>query len=344
MGRETRNISLDIAKGIGIILVVLGHTKGPEEMMNYIYCFHMPLFFIISGYLFNYEKWKNKFDAFIYNRVERLMIPYFMTTLFFFYPFWLFLGRNFGEGKNLNISPWKEFIGIFYGSAVDHYMDFNTPLWFLPCLFIGEIIFFFGLNLIKSTNVRCATFLVISSIGAFIGHFYAMPWSIDVAMVVQIFFFFGYILKYKKIHINYVIGISSLLIMLLVVYCQGGVDTATRHYNNIILYYIGGISGTLFILWCCKLIAKIRYISKVLSYFGVQSMSVFMWHNLGFKWASICFVYGMGIQLSLAHENFFIIYTLIAILVSLLILQIKNKIQSVLIKKGYVKLACLISW
>jgi len=323
---------------------VLGHTKGPAEMINFIYCFHMPLFFIVSGYLFNHEKWKNKFDDFFKSRVDRLIIPYFVTALLFFYPFWFFLGRHFGEMKSLYIPPWKDFVGIFYGSAVDHYMDFNGPLWFLPCLFLGEIIFFFGLKYIKSINMKLVIFLIISLIGVMIGSYYALPWSMDIAMVMQIFFLFGYILKYRKVNINYIIGISSLIITLLDIYYQGKVETATRHYNNVILYFIGGISGTLFILWISKMIANIGYISKALSFLGVQSMSIFLWHSFGFKFASIFFVYGMGIRLSFAHKNYYVIYTIIAILVSLIVLHIKDKIQDILINKGYSKLARLIGW
>lgn len=52
-----RNISLDIAKGIGIILVVIGHTMSPimsgnvvmENVYKILYVFHMPLFFLLSG-------------------------------------------------------------------------------------------------------------------------------------------------------------------------------------------------------------------------------------------------------------------------------------------------------
>lgn len=42
----------DIAKGIGILLVVMGHLGIPPMLSNAIYLFHMPLFFILSGLLF----------------------------------------------------------------------------------------------------------------------------------------------------------------------------------------------------------------------------------------------------------------------------------------------------
>lgn len=49
--------SLDILKGIGIILVVVGHMIGNQLYIRpWIYAFHMPLFFMVSGYCFNIAK------------------------------------------------------------------------------------------------------------------------------------------------------------------------------------------------------------------------------------------------------------------------------------------------
>jgi acyltransferase len=43
---------IDIAKGITILLVIVGHTLIGYKVNDYIYAFHMPLFFICSGLLF----------------------------------------------------------------------------------------------------------------------------------------------------------------------------------------------------------------------------------------------------------------------------------------------------
>ena len=52
---------ISIAKAIGICLVVIGHSGAPEYVVKYIYSFHMPLFMLISGYLFAHslenKKW-----------------------------------------------------------------------------------------------------------------------------------------------------------------------------------------------------------------------------------------------------------------------------------------------
>lgn len=48
-----RQTDIDIARALGIILVVLGHTRMlPSLVIKYIYGFHMPLFFTITGYLY----------------------------------------------------------------------------------------------------------------------------------------------------------------------------------------------------------------------------------------------------------------------------------------------------
>lgn len=50
---------IDFAKGVAIILVVIGHVI-PESinLFGFIYAFHMPFFFIMAGYLLNTEKWR----------------------------------------------------------------------------------------------------------------------------------------------------------------------------------------------------------------------------------------------------------------------------------------------
>lgn len=65
MGEEKRLDYIDYCKGIGIIFVILGHTYyGPQIVYNIIYCFHMPLFFILSGFTFNKKNLKIGFWTF----------------------------------------------------------------------------------------------------------------------------------------------------------------------------------------------------------------------------------------------------------------------------------------
>lgn len=45
-----RDTVLSVSKGIAIILMVAGHAEAPELVTNFIYTFHMPLFFMAAGY------------------------------------------------------------------------------------------------------------------------------------------------------------------------------------------------------------------------------------------------------------------------------------------------------
>ena len=61
-----KDSSVTIAKGIGIILMVLGHSIGEygdylTPVRSFIYMFHMPLFFILSGFFYKPQEFKKAF-------------------------------------------------------------------------------------------------------------------------------------------------------------------------------------------------------------------------------------------------------------------------------------------
>ena len=73
--------SLDILKGIGIILVVVGHMIGNQLYIRpWIYAFHMPLFFMLSGYCFNIAK-HPQLLPFAVSRVWTLLVPCVLYTV-----------------------------------------------------------------------------------------------------------------------------------------------------------------------------------------------------------------------------------------------------------------------
>ena len=85
--------AVDLAKGIGIILVVLGHSLKQTEadakwirvLVCLIYSFHMPLFFMLSGFLarkiLRMGTYRERL-LYIRDRAVRLLIPYFVIGLF----------------------------------------------------------------------------------------------------------------------------------------------------------------------------------------------------------------------------------------------------------------------
>ncbi|MBO9129809.1 acyltransferase family protein [Bacillus sp. 165] len=73
MAQRKREVWLDAAKGFCMILVVLGHAYETSEITTCIYWFHMPAFFLFSGYVFNIKEW-NELGDLIKQRVQQLLM------------------------------------------------------------------------------------------------------------------------------------------------------------------------------------------------------------------------------------------------------------------------------
>lgn len=143
----------DLAKGFGILFVVLGHIEYiSEELRGFISSFHMPLFFIISGMLMAYKYDTEKsFSSFTQKTSKGLLIPYmWFSIIYVFIDIYNLIihainGRTFVENIISSLT--------FYGVSV---------LWFLPALFIGEIGAFFLIKNLKKFYLTIPIALIIA--------------------------------------------------------------------------------------------------------------------------------------------------------------------------------------
>lgn len=82
--KNERLYVVDIMQGIAMLLVVIGHhwfkfmPDGYRALHGYIYSFHMPLFIFISGFLISYAYKGQRYSSYIYKRVRKFFIPYFI--------------------------------------------------------------------------------------------------------------------------------------------------------------------------------------------------------------------------------------------------------------------------
>lgn len=119
----------DIAKGIVIILMIIGHMPNyiPSFVRELIYSFHMPFFFIISGYWFKKEKYSLK--DYTIEKIKHLLVPYLIFSIVF-----LIISLMFSNYSNNDIEMWLENIFI-WGNGI-------SILWFFMALFGVEIIYY----------------------------------------------------------------------------------------------------------------------------------------------------------------------------------------------------------
>lgn len=128
-----RNQNLDISKGIGIMLVVLGHYLNVDSFPNaFIRSFHMPLFFIISGACFNFER-NIFFKEFIKKRSCQLVVPVITFSLITLLTKCL-LERNLNAIYNLH---WQ----------------LPGVLWFLLILYFTELIAWQVISFLKHERI-----------------------------------------------------------------------------------------------------------------------------------------------------------------------------------------------
>jgi fucose 4-O-acetylase-like acetyltransferase len=127
-----RLISIDIAKALCIILVVVGHYKpdhAPQwylSMIEIIYSFHMPLFMFASGYVYWATRKPVEYGKFILKKIQRLMIPYFFLSI-------LIISIKLLTESHLyleNPTSWSSFYEMFYSPAAGFF------LWFVYALFL----------------------------------------------------------------------------------------------------------------------------------------------------------------------------------------------------------------
>ena len=124
---------LDSAKGLGIVLVVLGHASTSGVVNTSLYAFHMPLFFIISGLLFK----ARPLGETVARKARRLLVPYLVFALLTF-AYWALVERRFRPGEYSVVSA---FANIFLARGGIQNNPYNVVLWFLPCLFVTEMAF-----------------------------------------------------------------------------------------------------------------------------------------------------------------------------------------------------------
>lgn len=189
---------IDALKGFGIMLVVFAHHSLPVALDTYIYSFHMPLFFFISGFLFDFGKYAGSALEFVKGRFRSLIVPYFcfalITCLFYF-----LLDELYTPGVP-SIKFFEHIIflenSIFHGTyhilyALGPMISYNPPLWFLSCLFVTEILFY---GLAKSYYGKTGKLVLWLTAAGVIGHLYSiyvpfrLPWNADVALSAIVFY------------------------------------------------------------------------------------------------------------------------------------------------------------
>ena len=283
---------IDCAKGITMLLVLLGHSVF-GVLRGAIFSFHMPLFFILSTVTYrlsgDLSQWRRKSQkAFIHLVVPALIL--FVLEL---------VARLLLEGGDpLTGAFWKEKgLTLLFASGSQfwigslHIPRMGIP-WFLLVLFMGRsLLDLLHLKLGKAFVPVCAG---LSVAGVVIGQHQWLPLSLDVMLSSMAFLLVGYGLKGYDPHKRPVIG-------LLVVCAVWGItlvipelmdkkylEMSMRRYPLYPLCLVTALAGTLMVARVSDLIVRyFGWLKPVLLYIGEHSLMMLCVHTLDFIWEDL---------------------------------------------------------
>ncbi len=286
---------LDIARGIGIIVVILAHVDtGDNPVCSWIGSFCMSIFFVVSGALLFYlDGWrKESFWSIVVKRLKGVLYPYFTFSALVI-AFYAFLRIVFRQGSFSNILEIAK-------STVR--LEGYDALWFMPTLFFAELIFLLYMRFVpeKKTGrskdileylgffVTLALSLILYAILHYgIIEEYADGWfgvvKITRVLMSAVFIYAGYFyfkFKDKLIACNRKVVSAVMIAILLLdpIVCQPNhfVDYAFVRIVSLPLLYVCGILVPVAILYLLE-VYNVR--SKCFEFFGKNSLTMMATHN-----------------------------------------------------------------
>ena len=294
---DSRLLTIDVARGVGILLVVLGHNTMFREsspgLYEAIYLFHMPLFFFLSGVTFRLT---SPGDT-LRKRARALLVPYFMMGAVA-----VLLAMQSGDVAVVI----GELRGVLYGTG--HTIRF-VPLWFLPCLFlvsigtaalVGVARAWLSLEQFERWRPRLLAALMLVGLvtGALIlasGVFarapfidatarpVGLPWSLDLLPFVLAIFVAGVLFCRGRMIRDCPMPIAVMVVAcaVLAILVSDGIslDLNYRRMTGALGVTAGIVAGIALVSALSTLIARVPAISRLFAYFGSASLVILLLHS-----------------------------------------------------------------
>lgn len=267
---------IDMAKGYGIICVIIGHITTPGITV-WIYTFHIPLFFFLSGYLFhnNYTICET-----IRRKVHSLVVPYFCLGI----PV-LFHELVFHYGLSFSFEAFCQECGKLL------IQNRYTPLWFIASLFIANVLLYFVCKYIRSIIKQLTIVFLLAVMivcywkmgGA------SMLWNIDISLFVMPFMLIAKKLNENRelvtdvLHRKMFFGgclFGNIMFGGLNYYMMGRkTDLYFEDVDVVVITYLSALCGILWVL----IVSHFKTIHSI-AYIGRNSLLIFAWHLVVYNW------------------------------------------------------------
>lgn len=319
---------LDIARGLAMIMVIVGHIIQPEIMGNtlryFLFAVHLPLFLIISGVLFKEKDYK----SLIGKNINKLVLPYFLGILFMIVIFiigyhqdiFMFWHNTVSGNMKSVTSIIKAAVLVNGGDYYEFLPQFNISIgaiWYLIGYFETTIIFNIIIKLVKNKWGQLVVIGIITIIGYVIGSYTAVPFQLLSSFVMLPFLGAGYYTK------TYWIGLSlrsikidfSLIIIGIIFWYLSGKNgilllVSAQATQGVFLGTMGGIMGSFAILTIIRWFESQHTMKFLKSFFikaGKNSLMMMVVHTLDLRVFPVSF-YSIEILNRITHREVLSIY------------------------------------
>lgn len=270
---EERDETFDVLKGIAIILVIIGHCYF-GHFRPFIYSFHMPLFFFVTGYFLKIRPLRTE----LLLSTKRLIIPYIFTA------FWLCAVITCFDPTRLKSIIVACLLG-FRAQYVPNWIDANVGLlWFILALFWARLIAIALIQRIKSEIWLGIIFFVLALIGMFLNRRVFVPFCIPQGMCAAGFLFAGHLMKkYKFLESGHLIQLFPFLLIIWAYnWSAGGVDMYCCLFRSGYIFDLIGAIGafaTLYIL-VKQCYDKKSFLWRSVHFWGRYSLIFYCVHSI----------------------------------------------------------------
>ncbi len=285
---KKRLVWLDIAKAIAIFAMIEGHTAPGGMLRNFIYSFHMPLFFIATGFTSHpAASWKDFFKS-LKKDFLRIYLPAVAIQALNGLLSFLIYNENAAASIHLRVEQmlWSSAFDIYGHSCVG-------MIWFLVALFWAKTLYNL-VFLIFPSKYNGTVFLALALVGKTLALKQTyLPQSWDVCLVAVLFLYIGY--AFKKLYPLFekhqaVITVISFCFWIFCWEKGIAIDLGGRAYAEFIPCILTAVCGCISVFTFSQALESCRHVAVVLSAVGRHTLTILCvsfldWIALSF-WAS----------------------------------------------------------
>lgn len=298
--QKERKIYLDMAKGLSMIAIICGHLEV-FTLTRFVFTFHVPLFFLLSGYFFTYR------PGVLWKRIIKYIKPYLFTAVVLLLlselkdSILVVLGR---EDTSIFFRDIVRYIeAALYGSgSKGKFLNYTFPImgatWFLLALIWAILV----MNLLNRRPLqrwmRSAIVLALFGVGSFSAYWTWFPLSIQAGCSALLFVYVGHEVKFRQVKVSD----SKEAILITVILWSGSIWLSFSNdfmslvrscFPNPLSNILGACAASYLIVLFCYKLEHLRYVRIFLKTFGQHSVVVLCFHLIEMNFVPWTIIYEM---------------------------------------------------